>query len=41
MRQVGFLHSTEQFDFVPGGFGISTGRLDNLEGRVLVGSGER
>ena len=30
VRLVGFLHSTEQFDLVPGGFGVSARRLDDL-----------
>ena len=36
-----FLHSAEQLDLVSGGFGVSAGGLDNLQGGVLVGSGER
>ena len=40
VRLVCFLHSTEQFDLVPGGFGVSARRLDDLQGRMLVGSGE-
>lgn len=30
MRRVGFLHGAKQFDLVPGGFGVSAGRLDDL-----------
>ena len=30
VRRVGLLHSTEQLDLVPGGFGVSAGRLDDL-----------
>jgi len=40
VRPVGFLHSTEQLDLVPGGFGISARRLDDFQGRMLVGPGE-
>ena len=32
VRWVGFLHSTEQFDLVPGGFGVSARRFDDLQG---------
>ena len=32
VRRVGFLHSTEQFDLVPGGFGVSARRFDDLQG---------
>lgn len=41
VRRAGFLHSTEQFDLISGGFGISAGRLNDLQGRVLIGPGER
>ena len=30
VRPVGFLHSTEQLDLVPSGFGISARRFDDL-----------
>ena len=32
VRRVRFLHSTEQFDLIPGGFGVSARRLDDLQG---------
>jgi hypothetical protein len=32
VRRVGFLDGAEEFDLVPGRFGVPAGRLDNLEG---------
>jgi len=32
VRPVGLLDGTEEFDLIPGGFGVSARRLDDLEG---------